>query len=220
MLERFKREARAASALNHPNICTIHSVEEFAGQPVIVMELLEGETLAERLARGPMPRGKGATAGGADCRSAGRSASQTGCASRSEASERNADEIRCKVLDFGLAKVERAVAVGEDSPTQTTQVGAILGTLHYMSPEQVQGKEADARSDIFSFGCVLLEMVSGKRGFTGETAADLMSAILTKDPVEGVADTAKMPPGMPPYHASLPGKGSRGTVSVGTRSGI
>ena len=88
------------------------------------------------------------------------------------------------------------MAVGEDSPTQTTLVGAVLGTLHYMSPEQVQGKEADARSDIFSFGCVLLEMVSGKRGFTGETAADLMSAILTKDPVEGVADTAKMPPGM------------------------
>ncbi len=193
-LERFQREARAASMLNHPNICTIHGVEEFAGQPVIVMELLEGETLAERLARGPLPLERALPL-------AIQMAGALAEAHHKRVVHRDLKPANVmltksgvKVLDFGLAKVERAVAVGENSPTQTTQVGAILGSLHYMSPEQVQGKEADARSDIFSFGCVLLEMVTGERGFTGDTAADLMSAILTKDPLERVASATTVSP--------------------------
>jgi len=194
MLERFQREVRAASALNHPNICTIYGVEEFAGQPVIVMELLEGETLAEQLARGPVPPERALVL-------AIQIANALAEAHRQRIVHRDLKPANimltksgAKVLDFGLAKVERAVAVGEDTSTQTTQVGAILGSLHYMSPEQVQGKEVDARSDIFSFGCVLLEMVSGERGFTGDTAADLMSAILTKDPLERVASAVTIPP--------------------------
>jgi serine/threonine protein kinase/DNA-binding winged helix-turn-helix (wHTH) protein/Tol biopolymer transport system component len=196
VLERFQREARAASALNHPNICTIYGVEEFAGQPVIVMELLEGETLAARLARGPMPPEKALPLAIQIANAMAEAHHQRIVHRDLKPANVMLTKTGAKVLDFGLAKLERAVAVGDDTSTQTTQVGAILGSLHYMSPEQVQGKEADARSDIFSFGCVLLEMLSSEQAFTGDTSADVMSAILTSDPFERVASAATIAPAL------------------------
>jgi serine/threonine protein kinase len=183
-LGRFQREARAASALNHPNICTVYGVEEYRGQPLIVMEMLEGETLEARLAKGPLPVAKALTLAiqMADALDA---AHRRGIVHR-DLKPGNVLVTRAgaKVLDFGLAKIARSVAMGGEEGGHVTQEGAILGTLHYMSPEQVQGKDADAPSDIFSFGLVLYEMLSGKRAFPGENSATVMAAILTWDPPE------------------------------------
>ena len=193
LLERFQREARAASALNHPNICTIYGVEELAGQPVIVMELLEGETLEARLARGSLALEK-ALPLALQLAAALDAAHRKGVVHRDlKPANMMLTKAGVKVLDFGLAKMERAIAAGEETATEVTQAGTILGTWQYMSPEQAQGKEVDARSDLFSFGCVLLEMLTGKRAFTGDTPADLISAILTKDPLAGAPLAAPFP---------------------------
>ena len=196
LLERFQREARAASALNHPNICTIYGVDEFAGQPVIVMELVEGETLQARLAKSPLTLEKALPlalqlAGALDA------AHRKGIVHRDlKPANIMLAKSGVKVLDFGFAKVERAMAGPTETMTEVTQAGTILGTWQYMSPEQAQGKEADARSDIFSFGCVLLEMLTGKRAFTGDTPADLISAIMTRDPLASAPLAATHPPAM------------------------
>jgi DNA-binding winged helix-turn-helix (wHTH) protein len=175
---RFQREARAASCLNHPNICTIYGVEEHEGQPVIVMELLEGETLEAVLAKGPLPRQR-ALALAVPISSALEAAHRKGVAHRDlKPANILATEHGVKVLDFGLAKVELPASL----EGRVTEDGAILGTLHYMSPEQVQGKDAGAASDIFSFGVVLYEMIAGRRPFDGETSADVMAAILKTEP--------------------------------------
>ena len=183
-LGRFQREARAASALNHPNICTVYGVEEYCGQPLIVMEMLEGETLEAKLAKGPLPVSKALTMAiqMADALDA---AHHKGIVHR-DLKPGNVLVTRSgvKVLDFGLAKIARAVAMGNEDGSHVTEEGAILGTLHYMSPEQVQGKEADRSSDIFSFGLVLYEMLAGKRAFPGENSAAVMAAILTAEPPE------------------------------------
>ncbi|HEV3197963.1 MAG TPA: protein kinase [Bryobacteraceae bacterium] len=183
-LGRFQREARAASALNHPNICTVYGVEEYRGQPLIVMEMLEGETLEARLAKGPLPAAKALTLAiqMADALDA---AHRRGIVHRDlKPGNILVTRTGVKVLDFGLAKIARAVSIGSEEAAQVTREGEILGTLHYMSPEQVQGKEADAPSDIFSFGLVLYEMLSGRRAFPGENSATVMAAILTWDPPE------------------------------------
>ena len=191
-LGRFQREARVASSLNHPNICTIYGVEECAGQPVIAMELVEGESLEARLARGPIPLEKALPlaiqmAGALDA------AHRKGIVHRDfKPANVVITKSGAKVLDFGLAKMERAAAAGADA-VPVTQEGVILGTLHYMSPEQVQGKEADARSDIFSFGLVLHEMLVGRRAFHGENTAAVMAAILTAEAPE-IKDPAVMAP--------------------------
>ena len=182
LYERFQREARAASALNHPNICTIYGVEEFAGQPVIVMELVEGETLAARLAKGALPLDQ-ALAAAIQIASALDAAHRKGIVHRDlKPANVMVTKSGVKVLDFGLAKMDRAVTVGDDALGELTEKGSILGTLHYMSPEQVQGKNLDARSDLFSFGLVLYEMVTGRRAFEGENSASLLAAILTSQP--------------------------------------
>lgn len=180
-LGRFQREARAASSLNHPNICTIHGVEEYAGQPFIVMELLEGETLEARLAKGPLPLD---TALGLAIQIAG----ALDAAHRKSVAHRDLKPGNVlltksgpKVLDFGLAKMDR-VAGGGLASGHDTREGAILGTLHYMSPEQVQGKAAGAASDIFSFGLVMYEMLAGQRAFGGQNSALVIAAILTAEP--------------------------------------
>jgi len=191
MLRRFEREARAASALNHPNICTIHGLEDVAGRPAIVMELVEGETLAARLAKGPLPLDE-------SVRLAGQIAGALAAAHRRGVVHRDLKPANImltgsrgrqsvKVLDFGLARMDRAVAATADAET-LTQKGALIGTLHYMSPEQLQGKDADARSDIFSFGLVLYEMLAGRRPFEGESAASVMAGILEREapPLEPV----------------------------------
>ena len=177
-VSRFQREARAASALNHPNVCTIYGVEDCAGQPVIVMEMIEGETLAARLERGPLPIAEALplaiqVAGALD-------AAHCKAIVHRDLKPGNllVTQSGVKVLDFGLAKMGRG-AGGRDAPgriapgsTTVTQNGAVVGTLHYMSPEQVQGKETDSRSDIFSFGLVLYEMLTGRRAFEGERPAN------------------------------------------------
>jgi serine/threonine protein kinase len=177
-IARFQREARAASCLNHPNICTIYGVEEHAGQPVIVMELLEGETLEGLLARGPVLPDR-ALPLAIPMAAALEAAHRKGVAHRDlKPANVLLTEHGVKVLDFGLAKVELPVSL----EGRVTEDGAILGTLHYMSPEQVQGKDAGTATDIFSFGVVLYEMIAGRRAFEGETSADVMAAILKTEP--------------------------------------
>jgi len=180
-LRRFEREARAASALNHPNICTVYGLEEFDGKPAIVMELVEGETLAARLERGRIQIAK-------TLRIAIQIAGAMAEAHRRGVVHRDLKPANImltragvKVLDFGLAKIEKPVTADSETMTVTLE-GAILGTLHYMSPEQAHGKEADWRSDIFSFGVVLYEMLAGRKPFEGESAAGVMVGILEHEP--------------------------------------
>jgi serine/threonine protein kinase len=178
---RFEREARAASSLNHPHICTIYSVDEYAGQPVIVMELVEGVTLEGLLARGPLPMER---ALGIAIQMAGAldAAHRKGVVHRDlKPGNILVGKEGVKVLDFGLAKIQPPVASLGDS-SRVTQDGAILGTLHYMSPEQMQGKEAAPCSDIFSFGVVLYEMLTGHRAFDGPNTATVMAAIMAEEP--------------------------------------
>jgi len=174
MVRRFEREARAASALNHPNICTIYGFEEAGGQPFIAMELVEGETLASRLAKGPVPLAQTMSFAIQIARALDE-AHRKGIVHRDLKPANIMLSKSCvKVLDFGVAKIEPD-ALGD------SLASPIKGTLHYLSPEQVQGKEADSRSDIFTFGLVLYEMLSGRRAFEGDNAAAVMAAILERD---------------------------------------
>jgi eukaryotic-like serine/threonine-protein kinase len=186
-LRRFEREARAASALNHPAILTVHDFGEHDGIPYVVTELLEGSTLRERLAGGRLPVRKALDYAGQIARGLA-AAHAKGIVHRDVKPENVfvTNDGRVKILDFGLAKLagERDGAAGTESPTQThgTEPGVVMGTVGYMSPEQVKGELADARSDIFSFGAVLYEMLTGARAFSGGSAAETMSAILRDDP--------------------------------------
>jgi len=156
---RFEREARAAAALNHPHICTVHSVDHFAGQPVIVMELVEGETLESRLSRGLLPRDE-AVALAIQIAGALADAHRKGIVHRDlKPANVMLTKSGVKVLDFGLAKMERPSVDGDHS---IHKPGLVMGTLRYMSPEQAEGRETDARTDIFSFGVVLYEMMTGR----------------------------------------------------------
>jgi hypothetical protein len=191
--ERFEREARAISHLNHPNICTLHDVGSHTGIDFLVMEYLEGETLAERLARG-------ALAVPAALQIAQQIAEALDRAHTAGIVHRDlkpsniflvrgpgaSSGPRVKLLDFGLAKSVAPLATGETaSPTLAqalTGQGTILGTLQYMAPEQLEGRDVDARADIFAFGAVLYEMLTGKRAFDGKSQASVIAAILSIDP--------------------------------------
>ena len=183
-LERFRREAQAVAALNHPNIVTIHSIEESPEGYFIIMELVEGTGLdkivtgdglsSERMIEVAQPLIKALVA-----------AHERGITHRDlkPANIMVTGDGAVKILDFGLAKLQAAPDsdVHEDLPTQAlTQVGTVVGTIPYMSPEQVQGKPVDHRTDIFSLGVILYEMATGHRPFGGETSADVASAILLK----------------------------------------
>jgi len=201
-LRRFEQEAKAAGVLNHPNITAVHDIGTHEEAPYVVQELLEGETLRSLLAGGRLPPRKvidyslqivhGLAA-----------AHEKGIVHR----DLKPDNIfvtndgRVKILDFGLAKltqVEGTAGNATNLPTETrgTEPGVVMGTLGYMSPEQVRGKPADQRSDIFSFGAILYEMLSGKRAFQGDSAADTMSSILKEDPPDLSLTNQGVSPGL------------------------
>src|SRR6266481_136242 len=200
-LQRFAQEARAAAALNHPNILSIFDIGDENGAPYVVSELLEGETLRDRLRSGPISSRK--TIDYAVQVARGLSAAhEKGIVHRDLKPENLflTNDGRMKILDFGLAKLTRPeIESGSaDAPTMhaATEPGLVMGTVGYMSPEQVRGKAADQRSDIFAFGAILYEMVSGKRAFHGETSVETMSAILKQDPPELAETNRSVPPAL------------------------
>jgi Tol biopolymer transport system component len=196
-LQRFVQEARAAAALNHPNILSIFDIGEERGAPYIVSELLEGQTMRERIRNGPLSSRKAIDYALQVARGLA-AAHEKGIVHRDLKPENLflTNDERVKILDFGLAKLTRPENdAGAEAPTVqvNTEPGQIMGTVGYMSPEQVRGKPADHRSDIFSFGSILYEMLSGQRAFQGETPADTMSAILKEEPAE-LSETARNVP--------------------------
>lgn len=181
-LDRFRREAKAASALNHPNICTVYDFGEDGGRTFIAMEYLEGETLASRLERGPLSLGE-ALQLATEIASALAAAHRRGIIHRDiKPGNIMVTETRAMLLDFGLAKPQRTVSPDEDTISMLTGRIQVVGTLPYMSPEQLHGGEVDPRSDIFSFGAVLYEMLTGKRVFQRQSNIDTITAIDHDDP--------------------------------------
>jgi serine/threonine protein kinase/tetratricopeptide (TPR) repeat protein len=193
LLERFQREARAASALNHPNICTIHAIEQYERRHFIVMELLEGQTLAQTMGKQPFPMEKLLPLA-IQMADALESAHAKGIVHRDikPANIFLTDRGQVKVLDFGLAKIEQTVPPsGGESPSRAetmmpggelTSPGSAVGTVSYMSPEQARGQLVDARTDLFSLGTVLYQMATGILPFQGDTSAVIFDAILNREP--------------------------------------
>jgi hypothetical protein len=188
-LRRFEQEALATAALNHPNILAVFDIGSSEGSPYVVSELLEGETLRDRLKSGPVPQRK-ALDYAMQMASGLAAAHEKGIIHRDLKPENLfiTKDGRVKILDFGLAKLTQADPGSQGSMATVThggtEAGLVMGTAGYMSPEQVRGQALDARSDIFSFGAILYEMLSGKRAFHGNTPADTMSAILKEEPAE------------------------------------
>ena len=189
--ERFEREARTISSLNHPNICVLHDIGRQDGIDFLVMEYLEGETLAQRLTKGPLPLDQ-ALKVAIEISSALDKAHRQGITHRDIKSGNIMLTKTCaKLLDFGLAKLKQSagpVSSFSVMPTAApsadlTAQGTILGTLQYMSPEQLEGKDVDSRTDIFGFGGVVYEMVTGRKAFEGKSQVSLIGAILEREPV-------------------------------------
>jgi Tol biopolymer transport system component len=198
-LARFEREAKAVAALSHPNILSIHDVGRVDGTAYAVMELLQGQTLRDRLAEGAIPRRK-AIDYAVQIAQGLAAAHARGIVHRDLKPDNVflTTEGRAKILDFGLARTSPVRTEGTQSPTlvSATQPGTVMGTVGYMSPEQVRGLPADHRSDIFSFGAVLYEMLSGQRAFRGDSAVETMNAILKEDPPDLSAAGRDLPPGL------------------------
>ncbi|MGA7218056.1 MAG: protein kinase [Candidatus Sulfotelmatobacter sp.] len=209
--QRMEREAKAISALQHANICTLHDIGTQNGTDFLVMEYLEGQTLAERLKKDPLPLDQVLRIG-TEIAQALEKAHQRGIIHRDlKPANIMLTKAGAKLMDFGLAKPEVAIgsqAVGAFTPSTPTmnlasltsasspltQKGSIVGTFQYMAPELLQGAEADARSDLFSFGCVLYEMITGRRAFEGKSQLSVFSAILEKDPDPVSASQPLAPP--------------------------
>ena len=200
--ERFEREAKAVAALSHPNILAIHDFGNHEGTAYAVMELLEGETLRQRLAAGPLPARKAVECAAQVARGLA-AAHEKGIVHRDLKPENVivTPDGRVKILDFGLARQAAPFGSGDETSSPTlahhTEPGTVMGTVGYMSPEQVRGEAADHRSDIFSLGCVLYEMLTGRRAFQKPTGAETMTAILQADPLElSSSPGADLPPAL------------------------
>ena len=200
-VSRFRREAELQAALNHPNIAHLYGLEDLDGITALVMELVEGPTLADRIANGPIPVDE-ALSIAKQIAEALEAAHEQGIVHRDlkPANVKVTDASTVKVLDFGLAKAMEPDASSGDvanSPTMTspamTRVGTVLGTAAYMSPEQARGKAVDKRTDVWAFGCVFYEMLAGGPAFPGETIADSVAKIIERSP-----DFEALPDSMPP----------------------
>ena len=204
-LARFDREARVLASLNHPGIAALYGLEDTGGVPCLVMELVPGETLAERLSRGALPLREGLDIG-RQVAEALEAAHASGVIHRDlkPANVKVTPDGRVKVLDFGLAKAfqdDRPESDPGESPTITkaaTREGVVLGTPAYMSPEQARGQGLDKRTDVWSFGCLLYEVLTGQRAFFGQTTSDTLVAVLEREP-----DLGALPRGTPPAVQSL-----------------
>ena len=189
-LRRFEQEERAVAALNHPNILAVFDVGQHDGSPFLVSELLEGESLRAVLDRGAMPQRK-AIDYGVQVAQGLAAAHEKGIVHRDLKPENIfvTRDARIKILDFGLVKLAQKVGAAAESDGVTltsshTVAGVVMGTASYMAPEQVRGEAADPRTDIFAFGAVLYETLSGKRAFRRDTSAETMTAVLKEDPPE------------------------------------
>lgn len=200
-MARFEREAKVLASLNHPNIASVYGLEESDHRRALVMELVEGPTLAERIALGAIPVDEALPIAKQVCEGL-EYAHERGVVHRDlkPANVKLTPEGQVKILDFGLAKALDAVdATASDpssSPTLTrmaTHVGIILGTAAYMSPEQAKGKAADRRADVWAFGCLLYEMLTGKHAFDGETVSETLACVIKDEP-----DWSALPPAVPP----------------------
>ena len=181
--QRLEREAKTVSSLNHPHICALHDIGHQDGMDYLVMEYLEGDTLAARLAKGPLPVQQALPL-------AIQIADALGAAHRRSVVHRDLKPANimltksgAKLLDFGLARIDKRMPVdGNTVSMGLTSPGTILGTFQYMAPEQLEAKDADARTDLFAFGAVLYEMLTARKAFDGKSQASLMSAIMSADP--------------------------------------
>src|SRR5262245_17371624 len=198
-ISRFQREAEVLASLNHPNIAAIYDLQEAEGSRFLVLELVEGETLADRIQRGPIPVNEALNIAKSICEAL-EAAHEKGIVHRDlkPANVKITPDAKVKVLDFGLAKAlqESQVPDASNSPTLVSAAsmpGVILGTAPYMSPEQAKGRPVDRRTDVFAFGCVLYEMLTAHQAFEGEDVQDILSRVLQREP-----DWSKLPSRLPP----------------------